>query len=144
MRVQKLKCHLFQISVVSECTLKRLGDLPFDFERGTCGTFMIDRLPTILLCFDWNDLRKCRSLTRRNDGALGDVNNISFDSEFDIDKLVIPDSKHDHQWTTLANYQGFPLILGDVDNNKLEMLDIMDNLPRWVEYEGTDYPYSKS
>ena len=102
---------------------------------------MIDSLPTILLCFDWNEERKCRSLTRRNDGALGDVNNFSFDSEFDFDKLVIPDSTHYHYGATLANYQGFPLILGDWYNNKLEMLDIMNNPPRWVEYDGTDYPY---
>ena len=105
---------------------------------------MIDSLPTILLCFDWNEERKCRSLTRRNDGALGDVNDFSFDSEFEMDKLVIPDSKHDHYLATLANYQGFPLILGDWDHNKLEMLDLMNNPPRWVEYNGTDYPYSNT
>ena len=102
--------------------MKRLGDLPFDFVRGTCETFMIDSSPTILLCFDYYEERKCRSLTRRNDGALGDVNDFSFDSEFEMDKLIIPDSKHDHYLATLAIYQGFPLILGNWDHNKLEML----------------------
>ena len=137
-----LKYHPFQISVVSDCTIKRLGDLPFDFESGTCGTFMIDSLPTILLCFDFYERRKCRSLTRRNDGALTDINDFVFGSEFEIDKIIIPDSTYNRYGATIANYQGFPLILGGWENNKLEMLNIMENPPRWVEYEETDYPYS--
>ena len=127
--------------MVSECKVKRLGDLPFDFKYGTCGTFMIDGLPTILLCFERNDFRKCRSLSRRNDGALTDIKDFAFDSEFQIDKIVIPDSTHNHYGGTIANYQGFPLILGDKRNNKLEMLNTMENPPRWIEYVGTDYPY---
>ena len=39
----------------------------------------------------------------------------------------------------MANYQGFPLILGGVGNNKLEMLNKMENNPSWIEE--TDYPY---
>ena len=128
--------------MVSECTVKGLGDLSFDFEDGTCGTFMIDSLPIILLCFDWYEKRKCRSLTRRNDRTLGDIEVFAFDSEFQIDSMVIPDSTHDHWLATIANYQGFPLILGGSRNNKLEMLNVMENPPRWIEYEETDYPYS--
>ena len=135
-----MKYHPFQISVVSDCTVKRLGDLPFDFRGGTCGIFMINRLPTILLCFDFDEERKCRSLTRKNDGALSDINDFAFDSEFQIDTFAILDSTHDHKDATIANYQGFPLILGG-GNNKLEMLNTMENPPRWAEYEGTDYPY---
>ena len=106
---------------------------------------MIDSSPTILLCFDDFETRKCRSLTRRNDGALDDINDFVFDSEFEIDRIIIPDSKHDHYWATMANYQGFPLILGGMNNgfganNKLEMLNTMENTPSWIE--GTDYPYS--
>ena len=126
--------------MVSDCTVKRLGDLPFDFQDGTCGTFMIDSLPTILLCFDVNEKRKCRSLTRRNDGVWSDIKD--FASEFQIDKIVIPDSTYDHWSATIANYQGFPLILGGRENNKLEMLNIMENPPRWIGYEETDYKYS--
>ena len=121
--------------------MKRLGDLPFDFDLGTCGTFIINSLPTILLCFEWNDVRKCRLLTRRNDGALNDIKDFAFDSEFQLDKIVIQDTVHDHDYATIANYQGFPLILGG-ENNKLEMLNIMENPLRWIKYEGTDYPYS--
>ena len=54
----------------------------------------------------------------------------------------------------MANYRGFPLILGGwaktglrdwtgLGHNKLEMLNTIENSPRWVEYEGTDYPYSE-
>ena len=128
--------------MVSDCTVKRLGDLPFDFNFGTCGTFMIGRLPTILLCFYFYEKRKCRSLTRKNDGALSDINDFVFDSEFQMDEIIIPDSTHDHYRATIANYQGFPLILGGWNNNKLEMLNTMENPLRWVEYERTDYPYS--
>ena len=139
-----MKYHKFQISLVSDCTLKRLRDLPFDFEEGTCGTFMIESLPTILLCFNFNERRKCRSLTRKNDGALSDINDFVFDSEFQIDTIVIPDSTYDHRGATKANHQGFPLILGGDGNSKLEMLNTIENPPRWVEYEGTDYPYSNT
>ena len=133
--------------MVSECTIKRLEDLSFDFDRGTCGTFMIGGLPTILLCFDYIEGRRCRSLTRRNDDALKDINNFVFDNEFEIDKIVIPDSTHGHNWATMANYQGFPLILGGginqgMGNNKLEMLNTMKNNPSWIE--GTDFPYSNT
>ena len=128
--------------MVSECTVKRLGDLPFDFTNGACGTFMIDGLPTILLCFDTNEERKCRSLTRRNDGGLSDINKFVFDSEFEIDKVDIPNSTHDHFGAAMANYQGLPLILGGTTNNKLEMLNTTENPTVWLEYEGTNYPYS--
>ena len=139
-----LKYHPFQISVVSDCTVKRLGDLPFDFKSGTCGTFMIGSLPTILLCFDRNERRKCRSMTRRNDGKLSVIKDFDFDSEFQLDGIVILDSTHDHWLATIANYQGFPLILGGEITNKLEMLNTVENPPRWIEYEGTDYPYSNT
>ena len=135
--------HLFQISVVSECTLKRLGDLLYDFAGGTCGTFIIGSVPTLLLCFDVEEERKCRSLTRRKDDVLSDAKYFIFDSEFQIDIIGIPDSTYDHYDATIANYQGFPLILGGY-NNKLEMLNTMENPPRWIEYEGTDYRYSNT
>ena len=127
--------------MISDCEVKRLGDLPFAyFEFATCGTFMIERLPTILLCpFD----DKCRSLTRKNDGALSDIRNFVFDSQFEVDKNVIPNSTYNHGGASLANYQGFPLILGgghiDWSNNKLEMLNTMETPFRWIE--GSDYPF---
>ena len=94
---------------------------------------MIEGLPTILLCF-YSHSKTCRSLTQRNDGALRDI---------EIDKIVIWDSTYRHHYATIANYQGLPLILGELNHNKLEMLNTMENPPRWIEYEGTDYPYSK-
>ena len=134
----------FQISVISECNVKHLGDLPFNLQSGTCRTFMIDPLPTILLCFFGpNSTSKCRSLTRKKHGALSDIRNFILDSQFDVDKNVIPNSKHDHLGALLANYQGFPLILGasgEEAHNKLETLNAMESPFRWVE--GPDYPYS--
>ena len=103
---------------------------------------MIDTSPTILLCFYFVGQRKCRSLTRRNDGALDNISDFVFESEFGIDQIAIPDTKRDHYWATIANYQGYPLILGGVNNNKLEMLNTVENTPSWIE--GTDYPYSNT
>ena len=136
---KNLSNPLFQILVVSECTLKRLGDLSFSFRFGTCGTFMINSLPRVLLCFDDNTKSQCRSYTRRNDGKLGDINNFVFENEFDLGNPTIPETTHQHYLATLANYQGLPVILGGT-NNKLEMLNSMENPSSWVE--GTDYPYS--
>ena len=108
--------------MVSECTVKRLGDLPFDFTIGSCGTFMIDSLMTILLYFSGtNDRKSCRALTRRNDNALGRITDFAFDTEFVLNRVLIPDSKHDHWMSSIANYQGFPLVLGGRNNVELEM-----------------------
>ena len=84
----------------------------------------------------------CRSLTRKNDAALSSISDFGFDSAFEINKVFVPDSTYNHDLATIANYLGFPLILGGYGNNKLEMLNTKENPPRWVEYEGTDYPYS--
>ena len=122
--------------------MKRLGDLPFDFNIGSCGTFIIDSLITILLCFPGaSDKRSCRTLTRSNNGPLSSIENFEFDTEFEQDRVAIPDTTHDHWMSSIANYQGFPLVLGGTDNAKLEMLDTNKSPPEWVNYEGTDYPY---
>ena len=103
---------------------------------------MIDSLMTILLCFSGaNDKRGCRALTRRNDNALSRITDFVFDTEFEANRVPIPDSTYDHWMSSIANYQGFPLVLGGTDNVKLEMLDTSKSPPEWVNYEGTDYPY---
>ena len=79
-------------------------------------------------------------MTRRNESQLS-IDDFVFDSEFQVDRIVIPDSTHDHWFSSIANYQGFPLVLGGTNNAKLELLDITKSPPEWVEYEGTDYPY---
>ena len=104
--------YLFKISVVSECIVKRIGDLPFDFNIGSCGTFIVDSLVTILLCFSAsNDRRGCRSLTRRNNDPLSSIEDFAFDAEFEVDRVVLPDTTHDHWMSSMAAYQGFPLVL---------------------------------
>jgi len=41
-----------QISVVESCQLRRIGQLPIDFESGACNTFLSnDQKDEILLCF---------------------------------------------------------------------------------------------
>ena len=118
--------------------MRRLGDLPFDFEYGTCGTFMINDEPIILLCFYGNNRRRCRSLKRKNDAALNTIISFALDDEFDLYSIEIPDSKYDHGRTKMANYQGFPLILGG-SNVKLEMLVTVESRYEWID--GLDYPY---
>ena len=105
---------------------------------------MINSLPTILLCFDWIDYKtrskRCRSLTRRNDGPLSGIQDFVFDAEFEVNKVAISDSAHLHLHATMANYFGLPLILGGSNNNKLEMLNTTESLPAWIEHK--NYPYS--
>ena len=132
--------------------MRRLGDLPFAFDYGTCGTFMINAQPTILLCFYNNNWRRCRSLIRKNDIALRD-NNFSFDNEFDLDTINIPASKYAHGNTKMANYKGYPLILGGWENVKLEMLvttgppiqwNKQTDYPIYADHPDPDYPYAES
>ena len=103
---------------------------------------MIESVMTILLCFPGtNERRSCRSLTRKNNGSLSSIDDFYFEAEFELNKVAIPETKHDHWYSSIANYQGFPLVLGGTSNNKLEILDTISSPPKWVEYEGTDYPY---
>ena len=58
-----------QISKVNDCRLKRVGDLPFEFVYGACGTFDVSSEQRVMLCFDMGEQRKCRrypSHPRRN------------------------------------------------------------------------------
>ena len=111
---------------------------------------MINSLSTILLCFELSRQSeigdrstKCRSLTRRNDGALSDITSFDFDAEFEANKVAIPDSAHRHWYASLANYLGLPMVLGGLGGqNKLEILNTTKSPPAWIEYEGTNYPYS--
>ena len=120
--------------------MRRLGDLPFDFDDGACGTFMINDQPTILLCFHTRNAKRCRSLIRKNDGGLTIIDNFSFEDEFDLDKIDISDSKYEHYDTQIANYQGYPLMLGGWYHSKLEMLVTTEFPLQWIEQ--TDYPFT--
>ena len=119
--------------------MRRLGDLSFDFEVGACETFMINDQPTILLCFYNLNTKRCRSLIRKNEIALKNINNFSFEDEFDLETVNIPNSNYKHEYTKMANYQGYPLILGG-SNKKLQMLATTEIPIRWDEQ--TDYPYA--
>ena len=108
---------------------------------------MINDEEIILLCFYYGNLKKCRSLKRTNDAALSfavnsfAINSFAFYDEFDLDTIEIPKSTYDHYGTKMANYQGFPLIVGDFYNVKLEMLVNVENRFEWIE--GPEYPYGE-
>ena len=134
--------------MVSGCAIKLLGDLPFEIEYySTCGTFMINRSSTILSCFSQYETNYCHSLTRKHEAALSEIQDFKIDTDFEIDRVLIPNSTYHHFGTKIANYRGFPLVLGggngDEVHNKLEMLDINENGTRWIQYEEADYPFSK-
>ena len=106
--------------MISDCTLRYLGDLPFDSFGGTCNTFNVDDVQTIFLCFSEgnsaiingspnpprpdNEIRKCRTLTHKNNGFLGDIDNFKFDLDFELSELT--NSIYDHHRITIANYRG--------------------------------------
>ena len=112
----------------------RLGSLDFNFDAGSCGTFIIKNKPIVLLCFSfgWN-ARQCRTLQNRNDGSLPADADFYSSSENEF----IVDSTEDHIGATIANYKGFPLALGGLTHTKLEMFD--SSRSRWVQKAG--YPF---
>ena len=73
---------------------------------------MVDNIPNIFLCFEYWERRMCRTLTRKNIGALSDINDFIYKNEFERNEIAIPRSHHRHHKNTIANYKGFPLILG--------------------------------
>ena len=84
---------------------------------------------------------------RKNEIALRNINDFTFDAEFDLDAVIpadayLPDTKYDHYFAEMANYQGYPLILGGMSNVKLEMLVTTEVSIQWNEQ--TDYPYANT
>ena len=75
-------------------------------------------------------------MTRKTDGALSEINDFVFESEFEIDRFPIPNPTYQHTQATMANYRGSPLLLGFMP----EMFNAIGNPPRWVT--GPAYPYS--
>ena len=79
---------------------------------------------------------------------MSSINSFNFVDEFEINTLSI--SLHGHHWARIANYRGFPLVLGgkspqsEDGHNKLEWLNTIENPPRWIDFNELDYPYSKS
>ena len=124
--------------MVSQCGVSRLGNLPFNFESGSCGTFIVNSKPLIFLCFekDWKS-GECHTLERRRNGLLSVTDDFGFESEFIIAEIQ-NDAHYDHTGSTMANYQGFPLVLGGLKNSKLEIFDTSQNL--WKQL--ADYPYT--
>ena len=47
-----------KVSVIDNCQMTRLDDLPFDYGWGSCNTFL-EPNPRVLLCFSSNDPKVC-------------------------------------------------------------------------------------
>ena len=112
------------------CSLRYVGDLPFSFITGTCDTFNVDEDPKILLCFSRGnshiisiepildyEIRRCRWLTRKNNGMLGHIGKFNFDAEFELN--LLPNSEYDHFLARIGNYRGkFSHITSKPGNHK--------------------------
>ena len=70
------------------------------FSRGYTG--FIDQSPTSSPNED--EISKCRMLSRKNIGFLGQIEMFKFDSEFELN--VLPLSIYTHHHTKIANYKG--------------------------------------
>ena len=91
-----------QIRAVADCGIYYLGELPFDLRRGTCGTYNVNSVPTIFLCFDREQQNTCRGLTVKKD--LLSVTDFEFDEEFEV--RLLPETTYQHSSSTIANYKG--------------------------------------
>ena len=89
-----------KISKIIDCGLKRVGDLPFEFRHGACGTFNVFSEERVMLCFDYHEQRKCRSYS-----------GMDFDTH--------PDSAWPHSHTSLGNV-----------NNQVKNLKILIEISR--------------
>jgi len=107
-----------QISKINDCRLKRVGDLPFDFEYGACGTYEVSSEERVMLCFDMNEQRKCR---RYSEFRLGDspLTPLFSYSGFDFD--THPDSAWPHTHTTLGNVNNLVIAVGDWQSKNIQV-----------------------
>lgn len=118
--------QIFKASKIKDCKLVRQTNLIFDFERGSCNTF-VESTPKVLLCFDENESKRCHTFDGRYYEAAGT-------------------SSFSHRKTTgLGIYHGKAFTTGcdeDDENDeecgtKTEMMN-MSTL-RWES--GPDYPF---
>ena len=98
------KTCFIQIHAVFDCSMFSIGTLPFDIRKGTCKTFNRNSVPTIFLCFDFEEQNTCRALIPKNEKLSINVHNIEFSQEFEVNYL--PNTTYNHSSTTIANYKG--------------------------------------
>ena len=48
-----------KISKIVDCHLKRIGELPEEFEHGACGTFLFNGAERVMFCFPTSEKDKC-------------------------------------------------------------------------------------
>merc|ERR1712131_204815 len=100
-----------QISKINGCSLELIGQLPFDFERGGCGTFLFPE-PRIMLCFGRMYKGKCTSYNGK-------------------DYFDHPDAINQHYYTSIGNLGNKILAVGGYNTNSVnseaEVFDITTN-----------------
>ena len=64
---KQVKCNFtncyqmwIQLSQVEDCSLKRIGELDFEFENGACNTFDRNDKEEVYLCFSSTDAQVCK------------------------------------------------------------------------------------
>jgi len=117
-----------QISVISGCALKRLGNLGFDLETGTCGVYNFEVNDELILCFSGTDDKACQ----RFDGTDGQI--ITDGSQW----KSITATRYHHRQSRLATYKGKPFIVGSRGNNDHKHTELLEN-GAWIKLR--DYPY---
>ena len=104
-----LSSYGLQISIVESCRLRRVGNLPRNFERGTCNTFKTnDGMEETLLCFGFRGPKLCQRWLR--------INKISFQPKFSYNGNSIssaPSSNYDHLDTSLGQFDNRPMVVGN-------------------------------
>ena len=68
---------------------------------------------------------------------MSEIDLFDFEAEFLLETIE-SNSGEDHKDSTIANFQGFPLVLGGVTNAKLELFDTSRKL--WERR--ANYPYA--
>ena len=127
------------MSQVKDCKLQTIGELPFNFQHGTCANYFFPE-EKLLMCFDRNKKSGCRTYeTYIKNIKTFVIKTFRWDgSEF---VLEANQSLYGHSYTMLGNYKGNPFIVGDslAQHTRVEFMDIQTRT--WAELES--YPFSR-
>jgi len=114
-----------QLSQVEDCSLKRIGELDFEFENGACNTFDRNDKEEVFLCFSSTDAQVCK------------IYNGSVTTDG-------PTSNNPHASTQLGNYSKQPLAVGNFQSStavsaNVELLKLGED--KWTDDSIENYPY---
>ena len=60
MKIYVIVYKNFKVSKIENCQMTKIGDLPFEYNYGSCNTFL-EPNPRVLLCFDRYDPKVCHT-----------------------------------------------------------------------------------